>query len=148
MSKKSKAKKELYMSLMEAISTQSKSIKADEEEIARINSVIADTPAAQTDILDQLTSKRSQLEASISRKSIDLARNLTALNSLDQEGIDRRRNRSNVLGGVLPAVIGSASTLAATLAFIKIEHEDCITGVTAKELVKIILSSLGRNRRQ
>jgi len=148
MSKKSKAKKELYMSLMDAISTQSKAIKADEEEIARINAVIADTPATETDTLARLTEKRSQLEASISRKSIDLARNLTALNSLDQDKVDARRNRSNVIGGVLPAVIGSASTLAATLAFIKIEHSDCITGVTAKELVKIILSGLGRNRRQ
>lgn len=148
MSKKSKAKKELYMSLMEAISTQSKSIKADEDEIAKINAEIASTAADKTDILDQLTSKRSQLETSISRKSIDLARNLTALNSLEAGKTEDKRNISTVLSGVLPAAIGSASTLAATYAFIKIEHSDCITGVTAKELVKIILSGLGRNRRQ
>ena len=148
MSKKSKAKKELYMSLMEAISTQSKSIKADEDEIAKINAEIANTEANKTDILDQLTSKRSQLETSISRKSIDLARNLTALNSLEAGKTEDKRNVSTVLSGVLPAVIGSASTLAATYAFIKIEHSDCISGVTAKEIVKIVISGLGRNRRQ
>ena len=148
MSKKSKAKKELYMNLMEAISTQSKSIKADEDEIAKINAEIASTAADKTDILDQLTSKRSQLETSISRKSIDLARNLTALNSLEAGKTEDKRNVSAVLSGVLPAVIGSASTLAATYAFIKIEHSDCITGVTAKEIVKIVISGLGRNRRQ
>ena len=148
MSKKSKAKKELYMNLMEAISTQSKSIKADEDEIAKINAEIANTEANKTDILDQCTSKRSQLETSISRKSIDLARNLTALNSLEAGKTEDKRNVSAVLSGVLPAVIGSASTLAATYAFIKIEHSDCISGVTAKEIVKIVISGLGRNRRQ
>jgi len=132
---------------MEAITAQTTSIKSDEEMIAKINADISETPEDDIVTINELVNKRAQLEASVSRKSIDLARNLTALNSLDQGKLEGKRNRATVLQGTIPALIGSASTLAATYAFIKIEHSDCITGVTAKELVKIILSGLGRNRR-
>lgn len=148
---KRKIRNDLYKELMETIREQSQSIKADEEEIAKINADIAALGNDKPQTLESLVNKRSALETSVSRKSIDLARNLAALNSLDQLKVEKGRNRANVgsnaVNGVIPAIIGAASTLGATYAFIKIEHSDCLSGITAKELVKIILSGLGRNRR-
>lgn len=148
---KRKIRKELYKELMETIREQTQSIKADEEEIAKINAEIAALGNDKPKTLKSLVDKRNGLETSVSRKSIDLGRNLAALNSLDQMAVEKGRNRANVgsnaVNGVIPAIIGAASTLGATYAFIKIEHSDCLSGITAKELVKIILSGLGRNRR-
>ena len=53
-----------------------------------------------------------------------------------------------MFNGIIPAIIGGITTLTATWIYLKIEHEDMVSGVTAKEIIRVITQGLGRNRRQ
>lgn len=150
--RKPNPEKEFFNELLETIRTQTKAIKAEESEIADLNKKIArledKTDDDNKNLLKFLTEKRSTLEASLQRKSVDLGRNLTALNSLKQERIDRKKNIVSMFNGIIPAIIGGITTLTATWIYLKIEHEDMVSGVTAKEIIRVITQGLGRNRRQ
>ena len=150
--RKPNPEKEFFNELLETIREQTKAIKAEESEIADLNKKIArledKTDDDNKNLLKFLTEKRSALETSLQRKSVDLGRNLTALNSLKQERIDRKKNFVSMFNGIIPAIIGGITTLTATWIYLKIEHEDMVSGVTAKEIIRVITQGLGRNRRQ
>ena len=80
------------------------------------------------------------MDAQLKSESLERIERLNKVyETIDKDSVEKERTKRDRTNSLAGPIIGAISTLGATIALLVIEHKDMISGITAKEIVRVVL---------